>query len=166
VIVVTLDWFEIEMAAIVGVRRRVEARWRQGRVDLHPVPGEVVPSSNWETHVEGTIGEFVVAKALGRNWNGSINTYKVGGDVGPAQVRTRSDHEAKLIVRPRDRSTDYFVLVTGWAPTYHVHGWMLGADAKQERWLEDPGGRGAAYFVPQSELHPFPAPKKKELVAC
>jgi hypothetical protein len=166
VIVVTLDWFEVEMAAIVGVRRRVEARWRQGRTDLHSVPGEAVPSSNWETHVEGTVAELAYAKARGRFWNGSINTYRKGGDVGDVQIRMRTRHDGRLIVRPSDRDSDYFVLVTGWAPTYRVHGWMLGADAKQERWLENPGGQGEAFFVPQSELHPITAANAVREVAC
>jgi hypothetical protein len=36
-----------------------------------------------------------------------------------------------------------------------VHGHILGADAKQQRWLASHGGRPAAYFVPRSSLLPI-----------
>jgi hypothetical protein len=155
VIVVELDWWEVEMAAIVGVRRRVEAEFREGRRDLYAAPNEVEPSSNWRTHIEGAIGELAFAKALGRYWNGSINTYRRGGDVGAVQVRTRSRHSYELNVRTHDRDEDYFVLLTGQAPRLCLRGWIRGADAKRSEWLKDHGGHGAAYFVPQAALHPF-----------
>jgi hypothetical protein len=154
-IVVELSWFEVEMAAIVGVRRRVEAEFREGRHDLYATPDEVEPSSNWQTQIEGAIGELAFAKALGRNWNGSINTYRRGGDVGAVQVRTRSRHSYELNVRTHDRDEDYFVLLTGQAPKLCLRGWIRGADAKRADWLKDHGGHGAAYFVPHSELHSF-----------
>jgi hypothetical protein len=152
---VSLSWFEVEMAAFVGVRRRIEAAFRQERRDLQAAPNEIEPSSNWQTHVEGAIGEYAVAKALHRHWSGSINTYHVGGDVGMVQVRTRSRHGYELIVRPRDRDNDYFVLVTGLAPKFRIQGWIRGADAKQASWLRDYGEHGEAFFVPAAALRPF-----------
>jgi hypothetical protein len=160
VIVVTLDWFEVEMAAIVGVRRNLEGLrrgWlphrRLGHADL---PG-------WQGHVEGAAGELAVAKLLNRYWSGSINTFKSGGDVGAVQVRTRSRHDYQLIVRDEDRDADWFVLVTGQAPTFHVHGFIRGGDAKRPEWRHDHGGHAPAYFIPQPALRSFPA---REAVAC
>lgn len=152
---VTLDWFEVEMAAGVGVRRRVEAAWRQGRRDLYAVPGEAEPSSNWQTHLEGAIGELAFAKAMGRYWNGSVNTFRQNGDVGDVQIRARSLHHYDLIVRTHDRDGDYFVLLTGITPSFRVQGYILGANAKRPEWLKDHGGHGNAYFVPQSALTPL-----------
>lgn len=152
-IAVTLTWFELEMAAIVAVRRHVEAL-RQTRPDRYGAAGD---ADGWQLHLEGAFGELAFAKALGRYWDGSINTFHDGGDVGVVQVRTRSRSDYDLIVRDADRDGDYFVLVVGRSPSYTVVGYILGADAKQPKWSKDHGGHGAAFFVPQSELRQFPA---------
>jgi len=148
---VTLAWYELYMAATVGVKRQLEAL-KDARPDRHGYEG-----NGWNVHVEGAAGELAAAKALDRFWSGSINTFKSDGDVGAIQIRTRSKAYYELIVRSDDADNDRFVLVTGTAPHYNVVGWITGRDAKRDEWLQTYGNRPAAYFVPQRELHDLEA---------
>lgn len=143
---IKLQWYEVFMAATVGIKRQVEAL-KEKRPDRHGFTG-----LGWDVHVEGAVGELATAKALNRFWSGSINTFKDGGDVGTIQVRTRSKDYYDLIVRQDDADDDCFVLVVGTAPNYNVVGWIRGRDAKQEQWSKTHGDRPAAYFVPQANL--------------
>lgn len=140
------------MAAGVGLERQLRALTDK-RPDRHGfVPKE---EAGWCLHIEGACGEAAVAKALNRFWDGSVDSFKSGGDVGGIQVRTRSRHDYELIVRADDRDTDVFVLVTGRAPTFRVVGYILGRDAKRPEFLQRHGNRPGAYFVPYSVLTPF-----------
>lgn len=145
---VTLEWFEVARAALVGVSRNVEAM-RKGCVNRMPINDE------WSIHILGALGECAFAKATGRYWAGSVNTFKRGGDVGLVQVRTRSCDHYDLIVRHDDADEDVFVLVTGGPNDFTIRGWMLASEAKQKKYRNDYGGHGVAYFVPQSELRPI-----------
>lgn len=143
---VRLEWFEESRAALVGVSRNVEAM-RKGCVNRLPIGDE------WNAHILGALGECAFAKATGRYWSGSVNTFKSGGDVGKAiQIRTRSKHEYDLIVRRDDGDDDLFVLVTGGPHEFRVHGWIRGCDAKSDEWRADHGNHGEAFFVPKERL--------------
>lgn len=136
-------------AAQVGVMRNVSAI-RAGKTNQHGFDED-----GWNIHIEGACGELAAAKALNIYWDGSVNTFKKGADVGPYQIRTRSKHSYDLLVRNDDRDEDIFILVTGRAPEFVVHGWLSGRDAKQDRFLKDHGNRHPAFFVPKSELRPL-----------
>ena len=142
---VSLEWFEVARAALVGVSRNVEAL-RKGCVNRMPINDE------WSIHILGALGECAFAKATGRYWSGSVNTFKRGGDVGAIQVRTRSKHKYDLIVRNDDADDDVFVLVTGGPHEFQVHGWIQGKDAKWDGFEANHGNHGPAYFVPKSRL--------------
>lgn len=143
---VVLNAFEMFSAASVGVKRQIEALARN-LPDRHGYSG-----SGWGIHIEGACGEMAVAKALGMYWGGSVNTFKASGDVGKLEVRTRSSDDYELLVRKDDADDATYILVTGTAPRYTVHGWLRGRDAKRSEWLNTHGGREAAYFVPQQAL--------------
>ncbi len=145
---VTLTPAELRMAALVGLERQLEAL-SQSLPDRHGYEGE-----GWNIHIEGAAGELALAKWLGRYWDGSVNTFQSGGDVGEIQVRTRSKEDYDLLVRPGDKEDAVFVLVIGKAPRFRVVGWIRGADAKRPEWLRAYGGRAEAYFVPQHALKP------------
>lgn len=154
---VTLEWFEVSRAALVGVSRNVEAL-RKGLQNARPTN-----ESDWHIHILGALGECAFAKATGRYWSGSVNTFKVGGDVGEnIQIRTRSKHSYDLIVREADKDSDVFVLVTGGPHDFTIRGWMPAAEAKQEKYRNDHGGYGSAYFVPQAKLRPIDNLVRKE----
>jgi len=151
---VDLMSYELLQAAVVGVARHIKALSRQ-QPDSYGFDGE----TGWQAHIEGACGELAVAKCLGLYWSGSIDTFKVGGDVGKLQVRTRSKQYYDLIVRPDDRSADIFILVTGRAPTFQIHGWIVGTEAKKPEFLQTYGGRPEAYFVDKDHLHSIEALK-------
>lgn len=143
---ITLSWHEAAMASEIG-RLRQLVSVKRGLLDQHGYSGD-----GWSEHIEGACGELAVAKALGRYWDGSVNTFEQP-DLPGLQVRTRSQPYYDLIVRPSDSDEDLYVLVTGRCPRYFVRGWVTGAEAKKEQWLQHHGNRPAAYFVPQSALH-------------
>lgn len=107
-------------------------------------------------HFDGAGGEMAFAKSRNRYWDGSVNTFKVGGDVGDIQVRTRSRLHYDLLVRDDDRDSDWFVLVVGSLPTFWVIGAIRGQQAKQPQFRRNWGNHGVAYFVPQSALGQLP----------
>ena len=146
---VVLAQHEVLMAATVGIMRQISAINRSLR-DRNGHEG-----AGWNLHVEGACGELAVAKALGVHWSGSVNTFKLGGDVGSFQVRTRSQSDYELIVRDDDRDEDTFILVTGQCPNYEVVGKIAGRDAKKDEWRKAYGGRPAAWFVPHDALQPL-----------
>lgn len=145
---VTLEWFEVSRAALVGVSRNVEAM-RKGCVNRLQI------SDEWSAHILGALGEAAFAKATNRYWSGSVNTFKAA-DVGEnIQIRTRSKHSYDLIVRDGDRDDDVYVLVTGGPTEFTLHGWMRCGDAKQKKFKANYGNYGEAYFVPKSALRPI-----------
>lgn len=146
---VSLEKYELQLASHVGCQRHVEAIC----ADLQDRYG--ADKGGWNLHIEGACGELAFAKLLNIYWNGSINTFGLGGDVGDIQVRTRSRHDYELIVRAKDRDGDAFVLVTGVAPNYVVRGWLFGQEAKRDEWLNAHGGRTPSWFIPHKELHPI-----------
>lgn len=146
---VTLEWYEVSRAALVGVSRNVEALRRGYQQKLKG------KDESWERHVLGALGECAFAKATNRYWSGSVNTFKAA-DVGAnIQIRTRSRHSYDLIVREDDNSDDLYVLVTGGPHEYEIHGWISARDAKHDRYRANYGQYGEAYFVPAKDLHPI-----------
>jgi hypothetical protein len=147
---VVLTWNEVAVAAIVGMRRHIEAL-RAGRGDAFGRSD----GDGWSAHIEGACGELAVAKSAGVYWAPSVNTFRAGGDVGRWQVRTRTRDDYELLIRDNDRDDAEFVLVRGRAPTFDVIGWIFGRDAKRDAWSKTHGGRPAAFFVPDCELLPM-----------
>jgi len=146
---VTLNASEMLAAAFVGVRRHVAAIAR-GLADKHGLTGD---KDGWGLHIEGAAGEVAAAKALGRYWSASVNTFKAGYDVDGIQIRTRSQDHYDLIIRANDPSDAIFVLVTGASPNFKVHGWILAGDGKCDEFVQSHGNRPPAWFVPQSRLN-------------
>lgn len=111
-------------------------------------------------HYYGAIGELALGKALGVYVPLHVNQFSgMAADLsdGPIgyEVRYRKNREHDLIVRDRDKDDRRYVLCCGEPPEVEVVGWISGADAKQEKYLQDYGGHGAAYFVPRGDLWTF-----------
>lgn len=147
---ISLEKFEVYVAASVGIKRRIESSNVCGKLTdrlFNPHLG-----CGWDTDIEAACSEMATAKLFGIYWNGSVGTFKeadLGKDI---QIRHTVRDDGCLIVRANDKDDEIYLLTTGKCPIYSVHGWILGADAKNERFLKDPNGRGAAWFVPQHEL--------------
>lgn len=150
IIEVTLDMMEVALAAKVG-----ENRYLQSRSKELSDKRALIQDTKWDVDIEGAAGELAFAKAINRYWRGSVNRFK-DDDVDGADVRTVGKESHCLIVRPEDRNDIPFVLVMGRTPTFKIMGYIMGEDAKQDKWLRDYNERGQpAYFVPQSELRPI-----------
>lgn len=170
-IIVPMAWYEVELAANVGVRRFIGAMERGGRGERGrdvKSRAEFVsrggdPDDNgdgWTRHVEGACGEMAVSKVLGLYWSASVDTYRSRADVGSYQVRTRLKPQYQLYVRPSDPDGAPFFLARGRAPNFEIIGWIRGHAAKREEWLHEHGGPPAAYFVPDEALTPIePSPR-------
>lgn len=142
---IRLSWNEAHVAAIAGVNRHMTSLYN-ARNDQHGA------RDSWDLHVQGALGEMVVAKWLGVYWDAAVNTFKRPDLGARVQVRCRSRHDYELIVRRDDADQQLFVLVTGQPPTFFVRGFMLGVDAKRDEWLKDHGRREKAFFVPHAAL--------------
>ena len=108
-----------------------------------------MPGGEWQAHIEGACGRSKVAKAAGKYWGGSINTFKDGGNTSTGwEVMTRSSHDHDNCQRQRP----------GWAG---LHIGDRPVTDVSHSWLDQVGGREAeewrrrlwlAYFVPQKLL--------------
>jgi len=144
----TLDPYELQVAAFIGCRRRVETL-KSSLKDAHGFDG----GGAWDIDVMGAAAEMALAKMLNIYWCGDVNTFKLP-DVGALQVRSTSLGHGSLIVRENDADDDVFVLMLFERPsTFRFGGWMTGEEAAQRKYRRAPNGRPPAYFVPQADLH-------------
>tara|TARA_Y100000310_G_scaffold130328_2_gene129520 strand:+ start:3873 stop:4388 length:516 start_codon:yes stop_codon:yes gene_type:complete len=149
--VVKLESGEVEMAVSVGCRRRIKAieGGFSGKAGVGP--------GTWDMDVEGAAAELAFCKDRGVYWPGSLDSFKAPDAGGKFQIRQSKYKTGKLIVRPKDRPGDTYVLVTGRIPTFYVCGYIDGVSAMQEGFWQDlKNGRPPMWFVPQRALHKFP----------
>lgn len=147
--VVFLTDEELKLADSIGNLRQDESE-KDGRRAAHGFNG-----NERACHVLGARGELAVAKALGLQWDATVNTFHNRGDVGDIEVRTRTNHSYDLLVRADDADDRRFVLVIGIDRVFSIYGWKRGADAKLKRWIASYGNRPEAYFVPKDRLEPL-----------
>ena len=117
-------------------------------------------------HIQGAIGELVVAKARNLYFMPTINTFK-GADIGAnVQVRLRTKHEWQMIIRDDDDPEHIFVHVTGTGPTYCIRGWAYAKDVMKPEYRQNYGNRVESWFVPEEALNPFQikAKEKKDAI--
>lgn len=144
----TLDPHELQIAAFIGCRRRIETL-KGSLKDAHGFDG----GGAWDIDVMGAAAEMALAKMLNIYWCGDVNTFKLP-DVGSLQVRSTSLNNGSLIVRQNDSDNDTFVLMLFQRPsTFCFGGWMKGVDAAQRKYRRAPNGRPPAFFVPQEDLN-------------
>lgn len=110
-----------------------------------------------QEEIVGACGEMVFAKATGRYWSHSVNTFHHVADVGLRfEVRASDREDGCLIVRDNDADDRIYVAVFGEPPNLIIAGCILGRDAKRAEWVRDPHGHRPAWFVPQRYLAPLP----------
>jgi len=152
---VTLTWYEVSVAIHLVGLRHTEAL-RKGMKDKHGYKGR-----DLQDNFYGMLGEIGFAKATGRYFPMSVNTFK-DADIGINwQVRTvGSNNNRDLIVRPADPSKHKYVLVeihkseNNYVAT--IHGWIEGTQAKDKQYLSYFGNpdRPPAYRIPKKALRP------------
>ena len=152
---VTLTWYEVSVAIHLVGLRHTEAL-RKCMKDKHGYKGR-----DLQDNFYGMLGEIAFAKATGKYFPMSVNTFK-DADIGINwQVRTvGSNNNRDLIVRPADPSKHKYVLVEicksedNYVAT--IHGWIEGTQAKDNKYLSYFGNpdRPPAYRIPKKALRP------------
>lgn len=147
-ITVELDWSEMQQGALAGVNRRIRAirSRRRTRDDSPP------PDGYWETDINGALCELAAAKALKLFWSDTSRLDKNDGDFAGLQVRGTTHKDGRLIVYRDDYDNQIYLLVIQDGATFVLRGWILGADAKRDRYW-NASARIPAYFVPQDALN-------------
>lgn len=145
---VTLTFAEVFDGAVRGIRRYIQ-NIHEGMPDNYGAD----PEQGWAYHINGCLGEMVVAKWRDKFYTGNIGNRKAD-DVSTYQVRTGSKHHYKLLIYKKDANEKQFILVTGLPPHYDIVGWAWGHEGKKEEYWTDPTGDDRPnYFVPQEVLH-------------
>lgn len=147
---ITLLPWEFKYCVDVASQRLVlseEKRWNHAstydRNHLQRIHEEVI----------GVCAEMIAAKYLDKFWTPSVNTFHATPDIEPnIEVRGSDKPHYSLIVRDNDPDDRWYILVLGTPPTMTVIGCMRGAEAKQDKWLKNPGGHRQSWFVPQWAL--------------
>lgn len=148
-----LTWSEVAIAARIGEARTIRNRAR-GNGHRH---GKA-PGADWSGDIEAACAEVAAAKGIGVYLPVTTTPDEDRhGDLGYGlHVRHSDRDDARLILHRDDQDVGLFILVVGRSPIYRLAGFLEAAAGKIERWWSDPTGDGrAAFFVPQSELHPI-----------
>lgn len=146
---VELNSSEYLQAMIVGCMRACQDR-RDGRRHTY----RARPEDAEMLDIRGAVGEACVAKYLGQYWLG-VGTFG-GDDVGQYQVRATGWKEGTLRLHPKDRDDRPYISVYVCEGRGVIHGWLTGAEGKQQRYWSDPTRQGRpAFFIPSSDLHPM-----------
>jgi hypothetical protein len=152
--IVRLNKVEFYNAAHIGLIRQLQ-NINKGRKDSYGAE----TMDGWGIHIEGACGELVVAKVLNIFYNGNIGDLSacdVNNEERNIEVRTRSNHRYDLILHPKDKDENVFILVTGKAPLYKIRGWILAKEGKKKKYWSDPSGKNRpAFFIPQKDLKPI-----------
>ena len=147
-VLVTLTPAELEDAAVGGVRRRI-AGLTQGRRSTHPDTPDW-KQQWWESHVIGAIGEYAVAKALGRTWDPTIGRIDQR-DVGNYEVRTTQLPNPVLRYRIHNDASAWYILCSYKRDQVLIHGWLPGQTVLDLGYME----HDDVYTAGPDQLYPI-----------
>ena len=88
-------------------------------------------------------------------WECTTGRYGGASDVMGCQIRTASDPKKRLVVHGSDPARTPVVSIVRRESRFWIRGWIMAVAAKRPEWIDDPGKRRPAYFVPPSELRPI-----------
>lgn len=98
--------------------------------------------------------EIAVAKWLGLKLALRINTFHHEADLGQdIEVRCVLRPNQRLQLRQNDNPSRRYILVHMSKFKAKLMGWIHGYDGMMSEYVDDPGGRGWAWFVPQGRLY-------------
>lgn len=144
---VTLTAEQLQWATDVGLTRLRESRHAgltDRRCSTH--------GTGTDDDIEGACAELAFDLLMGRPWAASVNTFAAPDSGDLDHVRSTPYRTGRLIVRSWDPTDGIYVLMVGVRPTYEFRGAACGHEVRRPAFLDDPNGRGPAYFVPQSAL--------------
>jgi len=149
---VVLTQIEMEVAALVGSRRRAESK-KNGRKDRLEANDK---QDAWASDIEGAAAEMAYCKWRNRYWSCGCETFHAA-DVGTKeQIRWTKWPNGFCRIYKEDLDDHYFVLVTGESPVFDIRGWISGADGKRlGPWGSPNKMPPFVHMVAQKDLHPF-----------
>lgn len=144
---VVLNQNEIYIASIIGVRRNITSI---NSPECNKVKNK---DFGWHIDIEAACAELAVAKYLNLYWDFSVNTFKKP-DVGNYQVRHTQKKDGRLIIREKDGDDERYYLVTGTSPAYSIVGWIVGREAKADKYkFAGYNNMPDCWMVPQEGLN-------------
>jgi len=157
---ISLEWYEVAMAMGVASRRIANATQHKMHHKYGYTGGNALLNNSL-----GALSECAVAKYLGVYWNGSVGTFKSGGDVDIVQVRATDNAHGNLIVQADDQPGAPFVLVRVLSETrYELVGWLMGKEAQQKKFSKTlVEGRPPVFLVPDRDLYDMEALRSRML---
>ena len=147
---VVLSWMECLYVAMFGAERQVAVLKRGAAnnvLDWMPTPESV-----WGNHINAFGAEVAVARAV--NWYIAPTEYRHGAvDIGNViEVKYTDRDTGRLLLHDRTPDDAACFLVTGAIPTFVVHGWIWGRDAKRAEFWNEPRPGRPCYAVPRDAL--------------
>ena len=104
-------------------------------------------------YILGAVGEYAVAKYLGKFYDGNVGNLEAVDVAGEYEVKTTSVRTGHLVLKPEARNDKPFILAIVEDMTVRLPGWMLGSDIKQDKYKRADQYDRVLYWVPQSDLH-------------
>ncbi len=146
---ITLTWYEIQMAAGVGLARACDSLRRGKRTALFSGDDEE------ENDMHAACAEKALAILLNQDFIGGIDAAK-DPDVGTGYEVKFTSKNKNLLIRKKNFHPDRtYVLVVGRIPTFEIVGWIRGSDAMRDCWKCNPKNKGECYIVPRRCLKEF-----------
>lgn len=142
---VTLTASDLYVAATGGMLRTIENIIKSA----NSAHGADADGLNWTISIQGAIAEYAISKALDVHWHGK--GVMRGDDVGKYQARSTHHQNGRLIIYEDDADNKPFILVIGEKKEYRLSGWMMGGEAKQQKYWDE-SMRDPCYCVPQRDL--------------
>jgi hypothetical protein len=155
--IVNLEWYEYDMAASVGLNRKVQSLLN-GHRDLHNVKFTPITDVGWS--VVSAVAEYAAAKALNKSWDGAVNTFS-RPDLPNIEIKSQQHHtidEYKkrnflFLRKDCDDDLNHLLVLIHSHLRYELAGYITGAEAKQEKFYYGVKGRPSGYGVPIDDLH-------------
>jgi len=144
---ILLQWSEIMLGVNAGVMRRIYAL-KANKQGVYGASNE----SAWDNDINGAVAELACAKWANTFWNGTVGI-TTASDVGPWQVRSKVVDGHRLVVRPTDDEGAVFISALVLIPRVILCGWLLGREAKQDRWLYTYPPKPPMYFIEDKHLN-------------
>lgn len=152
--IVTLTEQELRLADVVGRQRQdedVAAGYQRGGAFIG------FEGSPYEQEALGVCGEIAFARFLGIKF---VPTKMKEVDVGGYEVRTGSEPNYSLIIRPRDveKGGKFALVVRLERVLYRIVGWIEAEEGKAVGERKNPKkgkNAGPAWFVAQKDLRNF-----------
>ena len=152
--IVHLDDNQIRLAKTEANRRHLQSK------QLRQKPRQGGPAQDargLQIDLAGALGEMAAATFLGLEdyvftFNKNWGVYDLPPNL---DVKTALGHSRRLHIFNDERPHKIFVHVTFRDEILKVHGWTYGGDVMLPRFIDNPVGRGDAYFVPSHALQPM-----------